>query len=217
MPKKTGTITEQEKKEQKLNRQINFLVMREMWQVVRGRASSRGKGTSQTIYDAFGISRGRYSRAIDGSNIRISREEIERLMVLTGLSRQIFQGQDCFRFEDITRKNWAELFQIREYDIEKFEEHKDYLFSLIKSSDDDLVRNGDFYRYMRYLEHKEIEVDFPLAEAIGKYTEWARDVKVSNLEKCPMETLKSYYDELQRQSDIVGTVLHYAELRRMDT
>ena len=203
---------EKEKKEQRLNRQINFLVMREMWQVVRGRAHQH----NDTIYAQFGMSRSRYTRAINGGSVRIGKEELTRLTRLTGVSHKIFLGEACFNFEYITRKDWEKLFQLREYDIDQFETHSKYLFSQIKNSDDDLLKNEDYHRYMRYLKSQKSALDFLLIEAIEEYTKWMKQIKISHLEHCPSAVLKNYYKELKLQSDIVGTLLHYAELRQAD-
>lgn len=49
----------------RLNQQINFLVMRYMWQRYKGRAKKNTK-YNRTIYDVLGISRERYTRVLDG-------------------------------------------------------------------------------------------------------------------------------------------------------
>ena len=84
----------QEKKQQSqtMNRRINFLVMRKMWQKIRGRAK-KNSGNRETIYQAFGMSRERYTRAINGEKIRFSQKELKELVERTGVSAEIFQGK----------------------------------------------------------------------------------------------------------------------------
>ena len=83
-----GAVSEQD---MVLNRQINFLIMRKMWQDIRGRAK-KGEAGRETIYHAFGMSRERYTRAINGETVRFSQKELRDLMVKTGVNSDSFQG-----------------------------------------------------------------------------------------------------------------------------
>ena len=70
--------------EQQLNCQINFFIMREVWNITRGRAT-KDKEINRTIYEALGIRRERYSRAIDIGVIRLTKDEVKRLVEQTGV------------------------------------------------------------------------------------------------------------------------------------
>ena len=137
-------------REYSFNRQINFLVMRKLWQKFRGRAP---KGSTETIYTDFGMSRARYTRAVDGYNIRLSKKELERLMQKTGLRSDIFEGQTRFQFKNISSKNWNELFILRGKDPDKYKVQEDFVFSLICKEDYELVRNPDLSRFVDYLKN----------------------------------------------------------------
>lgn len=113
---------EQEKKrerlkQQRFNRRINFYVMRYMWQVVRGR------NATDRIYECLGMSRERYTRAINTGSIRCSSGELDKWEQLTGISKKIFQGEDIFVWHDkneqghpgnkanaVSMEQWKEFF-----------------------------------------------------------------------------------------------------------
>lgn len=113
-----GKTPEQEKKEKekqeleyRFNRQINFYIMRHMWQVVRGR------NANDRIYECFGMSRERYTRAINSGKIRCSDEEAKQLEQLTGVSGEVFQGVERIEFHskksDVSQEEWGKLFAWR--------------------------------------------------------------------------------------------------------
>ena len=104
-------------KDKQFNRQINYFIMRYMWQVVRGRNSQ------DTIYLAFGTSRARYTRVIDTGAIRYGVGELAGLQQVTGLRKEIFTGEvrfDCpvpikpgsDELTSITTKDWEEMFNL---------------------------------------------------------------------------------------------------------
>lgn len=103
--------------DKKLNRQINFYIMRYMWQVIRGR-SPAGKGDS--IYMELDTSRERYTRIIDGENVRISDADLDKWTKRTGLSGGVFSGDIRIKYashgETVsanTTQGWKELFALR--------------------------------------------------------------------------------------------------------
>lgn len=100
--------------QQRFYMQINYLVMRTMWQAIRKRA--KNNSTGQTIYDAFHMSRERYTRIIRGQKIRLSEEELRRLVSETGVRREIFEGKAYFQFDAISEKDWKKLFDLRNMD-----------------------------------------------------------------------------------------------------
>lgn len=80
--------------EKQRNRQINFLVMRRLWQEIRHRSSP----TNPTIYDVLDTSRERYTRVIDTGVIRFKEGELDRWNKITGMDKGIFTGEKVFQF-----------------------------------------------------------------------------------------------------------------------
>lgn len=117
--KQTGqpALSEEEKK---LNRQINYFIMRYMWQVVRGR------GGNDTIYTTFNMSRERFTRIIDTGVVRYTKNELSWLVEKTGISQRIFTGEERFRCYSKKKNNqgecpellstvdWENLFDLRD-------------------------------------------------------------------------------------------------------
>ena len=71
--------------DQKLNRQVNYFIMRRMWQVIRGRSAD------DTIYKAFETSRERFTRVINTGVIRYGKGELAGLRQLTGFRGYIYR------------------------------------------------------------------------------------------------------------------------------
>lgn len=102
--------------EKKFNRQINFFIMRYMWQVICGRNGE------DTIYKTFKTSRERYTRIINTGAVRYAIGELDFLTEVTGLKRGIFTGEVRFKCpykdgktpKEITQEEWDTMFQWRE-------------------------------------------------------------------------------------------------------
>lgn len=123
-------LSEQEIQEQ-FNRQVNYFIMRYMWQVVCGRVRGDNK---HTIYDVFQTSRERYTRIINTGVVRYKKGELDRLEQLTGLRKEIFTGEVRFRcpykeggnvIEDIAEEEWHTLLDWRKPVVEDTEDTKD--------------------------------------------------------------------------------------------
>ncbi len=127
----------------KFNRQINFYIMRYMWQVIRGRSPS---GKNATIYAELDTSRGRYTRIVDGENIRISKNELDTWVKKTGLPGGVFTGDiriECVQYvterkqvvpKTVTPQEWNELFSLRK----KRKKAYDYKETTNKTDDEDV-------------------------------------------------------------------------------
>ena len=61
---KMGKVKEPKIELNKPNMQINYFVMRYMWQLIRGRSKT------ETIYNEFDMSRVRYTRILNAENVR---------------------------------------------------------------------------------------------------------------------------------------------------
>lgn len=205
---------EKEKKRQRFNRQINFLVMRTMWQELRGRA--RRGSTDLTIYSALEISRERYSRAIRGEMIRLSKEELKELMSKTGVRSEIFEGKDCFHFEAISDKDWKKLFDLRETDIKKSRAYEKYLYSQMAADDVDLLKNPDLYYFAVYLKNGKPATDKNIEDDLSEKVKWLNSIRLTQLERCRLEVLREYVRGLEKQLDIAGSLLRYMELKQQE-
>ena len=100
------------KEDKEFNRQINYFVMRYMWQVVCGRSA---RYADDTIYNAFSTSRERYTRIINTGIVRYKKEELETLYRKTGIPTEIFTGEKRFECpynketeagKDISESDW---------------------------------------------------------------------------------------------------------------
>lgn len=205
---------EKELERQKFNRQINFLVMRTMWQELRGRAKKGSAG--QTIYTAFHMSRERYTRIIRGEPVRFSKEELKRLMVETGVRSEIFEGKDCFHFEAISHKDWKRLFDLRIEDIKKAKDYEKNLYRQMVASDVDLLKNPDLYYFAVYLKSGKPATDMSIEEDLSEKVNWLNSVRMAQLERCRLEILREYVRGLEKQLDIAGSLLRYMELKQQE-
>lgn len=83
-------------------KQINYYIMREMKQVIFGR-----KGNS--IYKMVGIERNRYTKVLDGGNIRLTRVELSKIHERTDLDVALFTGEKTFLIGNQTE--WQSCYQ----------------------------------------------------------------------------------------------------------
>lgn len=211
--KQGQTKTELSEDDIKLNRQINFLVMRKMWQTIRGR-NPRGTKEPQTIYTDFRMSRERYTRAINGERIRITADELRKLVAQTGLSREIFQGETCFQFKNISRRDWEKLFILRGENIKKSRVFENNIYTQMEKDDVDIINNPDFYRFAVYLKHGKPVSNLTLEESIQEEIGRLQKIDVDYIEQCNNDVLQVYAAELKKQLDLVTTIIHYKELKR---
>ena len=98
---KMKTIQDDEREAKQ--RQINYYVMRHMWQVIRGRGSG-------SIYSFTGFSRQRYTRALDGLYLRISDEDQQYIKKYTDLDIKIFTGEKRFEINDASFSYYANVY-----------------------------------------------------------------------------------------------------------
>ena len=215
-------IKQRNKEAERFNRQINFLVMREMWQAIRKRAK---RHSGNTIYKAFDMSRTQYNAAIDGGNIRLSEEKIKYLVTETGVRREIFEGKDCFKFKKIERAEWQKLFELKGKRDEnenkvarsEWEPEQKRILSKINADDVDEVNNPDFYQFAVYLKAGKEVGDTAAERKIKNGIKLLSDIKLSDCENCQFATLQDFVEILNRQVDIAGTVLRYSELKKKKT
>lgn len=229
-----------EQERQRFNRQINYLVMRKMWQTIRHRAKKGSHG--QTIYDVFHLSRERYTRIIRGQNIRLSENELRRLVAETGVRKEIFEGKDHFRFEAITEKDWQRLFHLRNMDdieervkgekgedegkkrikserkkrLEDIRNYEKNLYEQMKQSDIDLLKNPDLYYFAVYLKSGKPATNTDMETDLREKVQLLNSVSLIQLERCGLTVLQEYFQVLEKQIDITGTLLRYMKLKQQE-
>lgn len=196
-----------QEEEIRFNRQVNFFVMRKTWLKVRGRAK-KGETGKPTIYDVFEISRERYTRILNRENVRLAQTEIEKLSRKTQVSSAIFEGKRRFQFEQITRGDWKRLFELRDESITEFHKTGNELFAKIKK--EDLKKGTDLYNFTLYLKYR---VD-NIGEQVCQTTKWMNGADLEQLEKCNRGLLKEYLKAIERQMNIIETLLRYEELKK---
>lgn len=211
MAKKKKQISEEEQKRRQLNRQINFLVMRTMWQRFRGRAEKGSDG--QTIYAAFRMSRERYTRIINGETVRFSQEELKMLMQRTSMRREIFEGEVCFCFDAVSRKDWEKLFELRESDIKKSKTFEKNIYEQIRDTDIDLVKNPDLFYFSSFAKSRKPTKDIEFEENLKKGVIWLNSINIAQLEKCDLSNIISFVKALESRYDMARTLSHYIELK----
>lgn len=196
-----------------LNRQINFLVMREMWRVIRKRLKKTGE-SEKDIYTALRITRTRYTRAIDGEPIRFSDSELYQLMKTTGLRREIFEGKDCFKFSKITRRDWRELFELRRVNITKFKLKEKELYQQKMSTNDFVESNDkDLHRFKVYLETGTAMSDISTEMQLNNMMTEIKGIRFEQLEECETAILQKYLKTLKSHMQSVNTLVAYRSIK----
>lgn len=215
------------------NRQINFFIMRSMWQIVPVQYSN------DTIEFTFNMSRARYSRIIDTGIARLSKDELEFLEKKTGVSSEIFKGEkrfDCLNKdgkEIITTEEWKELFKRRtkrrrlKSQLNEVEGTEDYIKSkiayeeakkiykeaevVIKEKLKDIPRKGnmDFQRFCTFAEKgygsRLVRIQ-EIKQAISK-------IEFSLLDSCTGAELNDLSKLLGQKSKTVNAILQYRVAR----
>lgn len=223
-------LTEEEKR---LNRQINYFIMRYMWQVVRGRKRDDG----DTIYAAFDTSRERYTRIINTGAVRYGKGELDGLEQHTGLRKEIFSGEVRFLCpytknevtQEISAEEWVALFNWRssrtkDVDGKKEKSDKkeqgkkqktcqDIICDKLKLVPRDDMNNWDFYRLCYYLEHKKAA---PFRMSTGKLREIESSIKELSfalLDGCDLGQLQRFQTLLKEKQSLISAMLTYKNAR----
>lgn len=220
--------------DKKFNRQINYFIMRYMWQVICGR------NPNDTIYMAFNTSRERYTRIINTGVVRYAKGELDSLSQTTGLKKEIFLGEVRFicpyevkkkpaqenqktgkkpepekEIKEITEKEWQELFQWREVRTgakgQKSPQDKIYqILRHVKQSD---VENWDFYRLCYFLKERTPAPSKVTTEQFRDMQQAISDLSFSILDKCEVGQLQNLQKLLKEKSALVGGIIIYKNAR----
>jgi hypothetical protein len=221
-----------------LTRQINFFVMRYMWQLIRKRGST-------TIYDALKISRTTYTRIIDTGQIKFTKAKLGSLNQTTGLREEIFTG--ALRFEcsyvkiengeekkySIQEKEWENLFkwrldrkktkdpknQIAETELDEIKNNsiQNSIYGKLKSVyeyNKGNKENWDLYRLCYYLKESEPAplkpADVTARDILGDLDELTFDV----LSRCDIGMLKKLEISLKKKYEVVKSIRIYKDLQK---
>lgn len=220
--------TEAEKRErentEKLNRQINYFIMRHMWQVVRGRKHKEG----DTIYADFDTSRERYTRIINTGVVRYGKGELDELELKTGIRRAIFAGQICFDCsyvikngtgivtKSITKDEWEKLFRLRDgrkdNDMESEESYRKYQRSLLdklKKVPKNNKENRDFYCLCYYLKNRKVAPSTPSVDTIEAIEKAINDLSFNLLDECNIHQLERFQQLIGEKSRLISSMIVY--------
>ena len=100
----SGADTYKKPEERRLNKQINYYIIRRMYQIHHGRDAEN------TIYNVFDTSRARFTRVIDTGAIRYYKGEIEELAKKTCIDTRYFTGEYRFLIRNMSEDDWKEFF-----------------------------------------------------------------------------------------------------------
>lgn len=205
-------------KDKQFNRQINYFIMRYMWQVVRGRNSQ------DTIYLAFGTSRARYTRVIDTGAIRYGVGELAGLQQVTGLRKEIFTGEvrfDCpvpikpgsDELTSITTKDWEEMFNWRKGrkqngNDEKNNKQADICKKLRKVNRKN-IDNNDFYRLCYFLQERKAAPVRELSDKIRGVETAIRGLSFDALDGCQVGQLNKLSQLMKSKLSLINGIIIY--------
>ena len=206
-----------QKEQERLNRQINFFIMRYMWQVVRG----RGKGT---IYDMLYTSRERYTRVIDSGIIRFKAGELDKWHELTGISKDIFTGTEVFRCiykeqdtqKEITQEEWEDYFVWRNGEKEKGSDQTilKNILNKLNNSVKDNPNNREFYALCYYLQSmKPAPLQTP-DDVIKRILAYLNVLSFQYLDSCSYQKLEEMYSTLKEKYSMTTKIYQYKSLNR---
>lgn len=212
--------------EKKFNRQVNFFIMRYMWQVICER------NPNDTIYKAFHTSRERYTRIINTGVVRYGKGELDSLSQITGLKKEIFLGEIRFycpyevakkdaegkqRIEksEITDEEWKALIKWRkERTGTKGEKSpQDEICERLRKVKQSDVENWDFYRLCYFLKERTPAPSRVTKEQFRDMVQSVNGLSFSILDKCEVAQLRNLQKLLQEKNKLVAGIITYKEAK----
>lgn len=220
--------------DKKFNRQINYFIMRYMWQVICGR------NPNDTIYMAFHTSRERYTRIINTGVVRYAKGELDSLSQTTGLKKEIFLGEVRFscpyavkkkptqenqktgkkqepvkEIKEITEKEWQDLFQWREVrtGAKGQKSPQDRIYQILRHVKQSDVENWDFYRLCYFLKERTPAPSKVTKEQFRDMQQAISDLSFSILDKCEVGQLQNLQKLLKEKSTLVDGIITYKNAR----
>lgn len=223
--KQTGQLSLSDE-EKKFNRQVNFFIMRYMWQVICGR------NPDDTIYMAFNTSRERYTRIINTGVVRYAKGELDSLSQITGLRKEIFSGEVRFicpyevkkkdaekkviiEKREITDQEWKGLIQWRKVrNGDKGQASpQDRIYECLRKVKQSDVENWDFYRLCYFLKERTPAPSKVTKEQFRDMVQAVSNLSFSVLDKCEVAQLQHLQKLLQAKNKLVAEIITYKEAR----
>ena len=202
----------------RFNRQVNFFVMREMWQVVRG------PNADDTIYICFYINRKRYTQVIDTGIIRYKKGELVWLQALTGLRKEIFTGEARFECsyksergaQDknnlITAEDWDALVQWRKQKVKSTKTGntiQDRVCSLLSKADQRNVETWDFYQLCYFLRERKAAPHKLPSETIQEIETAIKKISFFLLDRSEVGQLKKLHALMKSKQSLLNAMIVY--------
>ena len=192
-----------EKEEQQLNRQINYYVIRYMWQVLHGRDAN------DTIYFEFDTSRERFTRVIDSGRIRYHKGELEALFNKTSIDKMYFTGERRFVIRNMSEDGWKELFRLRKSKTSKgdYKETEKAVKRKIKASRNPKIEeNKDLYALCYFCKNGK---GIPLSggEQYNSLMAILKEYDIERLKQYNNRALKSLADALREKEALINAIL----------
>lgn len=207
------------------NRQINYFIMRYMWQVVCKRGTGR-------IYEAFGMSRERYTRIINTGKVRLGKAELSSLQQRTGLREEVFTGAirfDCSYMVEkdgkkvehsISDEQWNDLFKWKEEPAQREDDCQTENSRRDKAIQNSICKelrkvernnkeNWDFYRLCYFLRERK---PAPLKAAdvtVRDIENQIRGLTFELLDRCDIGHLQGLQKLLKEKSGLVNGIATY--------
>ena len=215
--------------DKKFNRQINYFIMRYMWQVIHGRSADNN------IYLTFGTSRERYTRTIDTGVIRYGKNELNGLSQLTGIRQEIFTGEVRFNCPYKVRKpktkdekeptieervistgDWERLFQWRKNrtGVKGTQSPQDEICARLKKVSRTNIENWDFYRMCYFFKSLEPAPLYLTAAQFRENIALLNQLSFSLLDLCSVEQLTELNELLRKKQSLVAGILMYKDEQR---
>lgn len=200
------------------NRQINYYVMRKVWGMLRPRGNT-------TVYDALGILRERYTRAIDTGRIQLTEKELLDLVQETGIRAEIFEGRTHFCIEGVSEDAWKELFELRagkrhadvtskEIDTKKYKKVEHAVEEKIRTCNrNDLIGNRDFWTLCYYAKHGERFSGNLLATQAVEAIKVIGEISFDEFDVYETDQLVSIRSVLMQQLEKVDAIVNYRNMK----
>ena len=207
-----ASLTEKDKS---FNRQVNYYVMRYMWQVIRKRDSG------STIHDELKTSRERYARVINTGTIRYKKNELQNLVEITGMRPEIFTGEARFQcpyierkktVNDITMEEWKTLFEYRtDKSIKSTIEEQ--IHKRLRNAITDDKKNWDFYQLCFFIRELKAAPKKAVSSQVAEITRTVQGLSFSMLDECDAISLSSLHKALTEKTKLVNGIMTYKQAR----
>lgn len=199
--------------EKTLVQQINFYIMRKKWLDIRKR--SKTGNLADTIHDNLNMSRTRYTRALDGDTIRISKEELVNLQSYTGVSCEIFTGETQFQINEVTQEHWKEFFRLRDKNTksEEYKQLKNEIDEKIKKQSTNDSSNFHFYTFCHFAAGRKVQ-DSKSETRIKNIMKELQAIKFTDFEEVHLETIGRYKKILDEQFKMIITFYNYKNYQK---